>query len=340
MNRLIPGKTRVSVELFRGVRIGDIAVAAFAAAMVILVLLSSLPWKLPICIAVALVAALLVIRLDERPNYLYLLHILRHLGYDRRFARRYSDRMLLDRAAGEGEEAAFNELFAQKEEEKERETKAERRAREKERARERREEDRLLKSKSVDEAEKEAIRARRDEESRQLMRRIAEAKDAAAHRKAMNAVIPFTGIQNGYIEYGKEYYGGVIEIDPVEFRFFSELRRRSSIEQGLGRTLRSLHGRYSANIVKLERPVNYDGYLERELEKLEQLRRSYENAMLTEEEYKIRVEVQYDRINAINEINGADKIITPFYYLCLFESDKKQLDLLLDDALTICARAS
>ena len=46
MNRLIPGKTKVQVELFRGVTIGDVVIAAFGIAMITLILMSSLPAKL------------------------------------------------------------------------------------------------------------------------------------------------------------------------------------------------------------------------------------------------------------------------------------------------------
>ena len=111
MNRLIPGKTKVQVELFRGVTIGDVAVAGVGAAMLILVLLSSLPHKLGICAAVVFLAALLLVRIDDRANYAYLLGILVHFAYDRRFGRLYTDEMLTARADGTADDAAFDKLF-------------------------------------------------------------------------------------------------------------------------------------------------------------------------------------------------------------------------------------
>ena len=472
MNRLIPGKTKVQVELFRGVTVGDVAVALVGAAMLILVVISSLPHKLGICTTVVSIAALLLVRIDERANYVYLLGIFVHFAYDRRFGRLYTDEMLTARANGTADEASFNELFwgaerpgetvkerkarlkaekasakAKKKErakedkllkskktpedvrrtilEKraeedgktakgapagpdpapEKETRAERRKRrreekaaakaeEKERRREdkilksktageeekeairkrrreeaerelredisrtvaegieaerkgtnharkakeraraklRREEERILKSKTASESEKQAIRDRRAKESAEAMRALAEAKEASANRKPMGGIIAFTGIRDGYIEYGKQYFGGVLEIAPVEFRFFSEGRRRNSIENCMGRILRSLHGKYCANIVKLERPVMYDDFLRREREKLTQLTRSFESGMLTEDEYKIRVEIEYDRINELENLCYGDKIVDSFYYLALFESDRRQLDMLLRDA--------
>ena len=54
MNRLIPGKTKVQVELFRGVKIGDIIVSAIGLTMIVFVLISSLPYKLAFCVGIAL----------------------------------------------------------------------------------------------------------------------------------------------------------------------------------------------------------------------------------------------------------------------------------------------
>ena len=336
MTRLIPGKTKVDVELFRGITLGDIAVALVGVAMIILVVLSTLPYKFAICIGVAAVVGLLLFRIDDQPNYRYLLHILTFFGYDRHFAKRLSDQHLLERGEGNVEEAAFDELFRQEGEKEAGKTdKKARKANEKERAQKRKEEDKLLKSKKVSEEEKEAIRERRKRESADAARRMADAKDAATSRKSVDGIIGFTQIRNGVIEYHNgEYYGAAIEIDPVEFRFFSEHRRQNSIEVGVGRVLRAVNPKYSANIVKLERPIRYEGYLDKEYEKLFQLRDSYESGLLTEDELKARVEVEYDRINELQSLCGDEKVVTGFYYIVLFESDKRQLELQVSNALS------
>ena len=111
MQRLIPGKTKVSVELFKGVMIGDVVVCGIAMAMLILVLISNLAWKLGVCIGVLLVTVLLLVRLDEQPNYIYFLHILTFFAYKRRFGRRFNDKMLVEAGEGRAEDAAFDALF-------------------------------------------------------------------------------------------------------------------------------------------------------------------------------------------------------------------------------------
>ena len=394
MTRLIPGKTKVSVELFKGVMIGDVVVGGLAMAMLLLALISNLPWKLGVCIGVLIVAAILLIRMDEQPNYIYILHILSYFGYKRSFARRFTDKMLIEAGEGRIKDAAFDELFtggpvagdvrAQKDkktlkaearerkkedkllksrktpeevkqailekraEEAEEEKSAaraassrtnkeaeetpklsakERKRAEKERSKKRKEEDKLLKSKKVTEEEKEEIRARRAQESKAAAIKMAEFKEEQKHRERMEDIIAFTGIKDGFIEYlNGSYYGAAIEIDPVEFRFFSEHRRANSIENCLGRILRSIHAGYSANIVKIERPIMYDSYRDREYEKLDALRTSYENGVLSEEELKARVEIEYDRINELLALCNETRVVTPFYYLVLFESDKRQLE--------------
>ena len=367
MKRLIPGKTKVQVELFKGVRLGDIIVAVLGVAMLILILISSLPHKLYFCIAVVFVAGLLLVRMDTVSNYRYLLQIITHYAYKRRYERLTDNELLKSQALGTEKNTKFDRLFKaknnagqkpampkpltkgkkaekapkqadlQKGEKKAKkktakpEQTAEGKAKTKKKARE--EEDRLLKSASVSEEEKEAIRARRREEFAASMQRQALARDAEINREDMNKLIGFTGIQDAYIEYNGEYFGGVIEIDPVEFRFFSEHRRANSIENCFGRVLRSIHGKFSANIIKLERAINYDRYLARERAKLDQLRQSFESGLLSEEEYQIRVEITWDRVQELEAMCGEDKVIDPFYYLALFESDKKQLDLMLRDAV-------
>ena len=99
--RLIPGKTKVQIELFRGVTLWDILVGAIALILIILIIISSLPHKLWFCIGIFFLTALLVIRLDEKPNYLMVLHMFRHFSSVRRYSKVYDDEMLKKKAQNE-----------------------------------------------------------------------------------------------------------------------------------------------------------------------------------------------------------------------------------------------
>lgn len=143
-----------------------------------------------------------------------------------------------------------------------------------------------------------------------------------------------TEILDGFICYSGQYYGAVIEIPPVEFRFFSEHRQSNAIDRALGGVIRSVGPKYAANLVKLERPMVLDEYIDGEYDKIDALKKGYERGVFSEEELKARIEVIYDRINQLRQQNLMDKVLIPHFYLVLFDSDKRQLDNQMRSAIT------
>ena len=323
MARLIPGKTKVQIELFKGVRLADVLVGLVAFLMIVFVVISSLPYKFYIVLGVLFIAGLLLMRMDTVPNYIYLVNMLRHFAYRRTYRRSTSDEQLLDPEGSKSK--SFAKVFrADKDTD---ETPKDRKERIKE-------EDRLLASEDISEEEKEQIRQRRKEEAKRAAEQAILYKEQTGKAEPMESFSAFTDIRDGFISYNGNYYGAVLEIPAVEFRFFSEYRRENTIENGLGKLLRSIHTTYGANIVKLERPIHYEAYLESEHNKLAQLRRSFEKGMITEDELKTRVEVMYDRIAEVENLCGDEKIVEPFYYIVLFDSDKRQLENQISTAVT------
>ncbi|MCL2109105.1 MAG: ATP-binding protein [Oscillospiraceae bacterium] len=138
-------------------------------------------------------------------------------------------------------------------------------------------------------------------------------------------VVPFTGVVDGFIEYGGEYYGKAIEIPSVEFRFFSERKQDSIIERVMGAVLRQSGG-MSINLVKLDRPINFDVCIEAERNKIAELEHSYSNGLFTDDEYKCRVDVIKDRIIQLEHLNKDQQVIKHFYYLVLFDKNKNMLN--------------
>lgn len=270
--RLIPGRTKVQIEFARGITIADVAVGGFFAAMIFVVISSTLSWRYYIALGLLVVAIILLVRLDAGPNYHYLLQVLRHYTGHRQFYRTFTDEELQRRHTEDGEKEAFVTFFEDFED-----------------------------------------REKREEEP--------------AHDDAfeMKEIVGFTDIRDNMIDYNGEYYGIAIEIPPVEFRFFSANRRANTIESAMGSILRALPVEYAANIVKLERPIMYDSHLDKEYEKLDALRADYERGVITEEELKSRVEILYDSINDLRELCYHEKVLQPFYYLVLFDSDRQQL---------------
>ena len=332
--RLIPGKTKVKIELFRGVTLGDVIIGLLGLIAVTLCAISSLPARWVIAGIIAVVFGILIVRFDDEAMYVFFWHMIRYRAYPRRYSRLYNDKALLQMS----NENLPQEFFDSPEEMAEKEDKSEEAELTPTEKKKRlkaliKEEDKILKSKTATKEEKDAVWLARAERSAEKKKeKKAEANDNGDFED-MADIMPFTNINGGFIEYGDKYYGTVIEIDPVEFRFFSRHRRNNAIEACFGKVLRNLQGEYGANIVKLQRPIVYDEYLDAEYEKLEALKRSYESGMLSEEELQSRVEIQYDRINEVRSLCNDERVIESFYYIALFESDKGRLDILTRQAL-------
>ena len=143
-----------------------------------------------------------------------------------------------------------------------------------------------------------------------------------------------TGIHDQLIDYGS-YLGAAIEIPPVELRFFSQHRRSNAIDSALGNVIRSVGSRYAANIVKIERPMVMDAYIQSEYDKIDMLKYSYERGVFGEEELKARIELVYNRLDELENINQENQILVPRYYLVLFDSDKRQLENQVQTALSL-----
>ena len=105
---LIPGKTKVQTEIFKGVSLADILIGIVAGIIFVFLLLSNLPYKFVISIVLFFVTALLLVRIDAEPNYVFLMHMLRYIGYPRRFSKIYSDKYLISKNI-KGEQEAGKE---------------------------------------------------------------------------------------------------------------------------------------------------------------------------------------------------------------------------------------
>ena len=337
--RLIPGKTKVEIEFFKGISLWDIIVAAIGIVMAVAVLVSSIPHRFYVILGIIFVFAGLLARLDATPNYILLAHILRHFAYKRHYEKVLNDDVLLVLSGEKSHDELVDEYTDIVNQDKdELEDRAEKAKSQKEQRKAEaalyKEESRKLKDKSISEEEKDEIWKARA--ARSAAKKKAKAKDKADNRDnyTMEDIIPFTDIKDRQISYGGKYYGAVLEIPPVEFRFFSAHRRNASIEGGVGKVLRSINPDYSANIVKIDRPINYDEYLEREYQKVDQLKKSFESGLINEEELQSRVEVMYDRLNELEDLCYKDPVIAPYYYLVLYESDKRQLENIMIEAQT------
>lgn len=115
--RLIPGKTKVKIELFKGISIWDIIVGTIGIAMVIAVLLSSIPYRFYVAGGIVFLFAGLIVRIDATPNYIYIMHILRHFSYKRNYERMLDDNAIFIETRNKSLEEKIEDFYDDEESE-------------------------------------------------------------------------------------------------------------------------------------------------------------------------------------------------------------------------------
>ena len=140
----------------------------------------------------------------------------------------------------------------------------------------------------------------------------------------ISVVIPYSNIKDDLIYQKDNTLTGVIEVTPIEFNLLSEHKQNYLINV-LSNTLKNVGPFQEYDIVKLEKPIIFDDYLNNELTRIQGLIAENENKNLTEDEFRSRVEIVEDRINLIESLNSNEKIYASSYYIVLHDIDKKSL---------------
>lgn len=104
--RIIPKKTKVTTEFFKGLSLTDVIVSFVGVLIMAFVLVSNLPFKLYLIIGLLVILVFLMLRMDDEPVYMFLLHILRHAAY----RKSYHKLSLEEEREREAEEKAWEAL--------------------------------------------------------------------------------------------------------------------------------------------------------------------------------------------------------------------------------------
>ena len=242
--RIIPKKTKVAMEFFKGVEVPDVLVGVLGIAIVISVIFSNLPYRMIIAGTIAVIVTASVIPLDDEKGYMMVYNLLKYFARYRGYE---------------------------------------------------------------EEAKKKG-------------------------QPTVKDITPFTGIDGNFIEYGGEYYGIVVNIPDIEFKFYTLNRQNQMIDQVYGSILRTISGTETAALIKIDRPVLFDSYLATEDKKLDGLKEAFINGLLNEDELTTRVGIIMDRKEQIRFLNERDKVYAPHYYMAFFHKDK---DMLLSQAVNM-----
>lgn len=133
-------------------------------------------------------------------------------------------------------------------------------------------------------------------------------------KNAIDVLMPQTGItSDGIIEYDNLYYAGVLSVSSIEFRLLDEYSQNQKVFQ-LAKILNRLTPEQQAQIVKIDRPVNFDEIGSRVFEKIEKC-----------QDDKVQKVLLKSRLAQIDTLNNLEKQYRPFYYLVFFDESKTSL---------------
>lgn len=133
-----------------------------------------------------------------------------------------------------------------------------------------------------------------------------------AKGKNINRLIPYTRFEeDGTICYGT-YYGKVLSINSIEYRLLNEFMQNTKVG-ALAQLMNSLSIDQSMQIIKIDRPINFDTFAHRLF-----------NRIRTEEE-QIKKDILKSRLNQIDEINNVEKQYRPYFYFVFYDPSKENL---------------
>lgn len=153
--------------------------------------------------------------------------------------------------------------------------------------------------------------------------------DAPRATRNVAALVPSMKIlESGVLDYG-EYVGGVVALDCIEFALKSEYQQNDIIS-AFARVFNALSFGESAQIVKIDRPINFDEIAALTFDKL----RAAENGDDAAKQLILR-----SRLGQLDELNNVKKQYRPYYYLVFYSTNVQTLETLLDSVggyLTAC----
>jgi len=144
--------------------------------------------------------------------------------------------------------------------------------------------------------------------------------------------VPFKNIKDGFIEY-EDYFGGVLQIDPREFRLLSGFRQDQIIDNCFGKLVRAISGKTKASIIKIDRKLVLDDYIKSEAKKKDELEKLFETGEISQGELDTRLKVIDDRIQIYKNLNVDSQIKKPYYYFVVYDAEKTVISEILKNGI-------
>jgi len=137
-------------------------------------------------------------------------------------------------------------------------------------------------------------------------------------------LIPYKGIKDEmFIDFG-EYFGVAIEIKSVEF-WLLDVMKQDSLINAVADSFRRLAPNQNATIIRLERAMLLDKYIDYEIEKYEAVLKNVEIGALSDSELDAREVVFNERGAMLEYLNDEERIFKSSYYMVIYGRDKNEL---------------
>ena len=157
-------------------------------------------------------------------------------------------------------------------------------------------------------------------------------KNSTDPKSDVKELFPFKGIRDGLIEFDG-YYGGVLEIQPKEFRLLSSYKQSELIDKVFASIIRSVSGKTTASLVKVDRPMLLDNYVEQERAKKAALDKMIESGGMTYEESVNRKNIIDDRRITLEKLNTQTVVEKSAYYFVVYDEKASTISEILNNAI-------
>lgn len=127
--------------------------------------------------------------------------------------------------------------------------------------------------------------------------------------------------ENGIVEYTNGCFGRVIKIGQKNFGIEDECEQNIDINY-FSNALKQLDGTQSAELVKIDRPVNLDVFAGELFERLAQVKNADENNTIRD----INTELLRERIDGVDRLNNIRKQYLSDYYIAVYGRNETDLE--------------
>ena len=153
--------------------------------------------------------------------------------------------------------------------------------------------------------------------------------DKKTGKLRMREIIPYEGIiKDKFLDY-KDYFGMVMEIQPIEFGLLDD-NKQEMVVKSFANALRRLTPEQSASIIKTNKAIVFDDYVQCEDKKYDTLMELQYEGEMTEEEVQARADVFEARVSQIEYMNREEKIYKDYFYIIVYDKDKELLESTID----------